>query len=115
MVVALQDIGLAGKVKFVGFDASAVLIAGIRAHQLDGVGVQNPMRMGYLGVKTMADHLRGKPVARLIDTGVALVTAANLDSTSSQEHANPLIACYLTEHGASAVFRTSLSGSARPW
>src|SRR5437867_1940679 len=97
MLLALQDIGLAGKVKFVGFDASAVLIAAIRAHQLDGLVVQNPMRMGYLGVKTMADHLRGKPVARLIDTGVALVTAANLDSTATQELVNPPIARYLNE------------------
>src|SRR3989442_9250327 len=80
MLLALQDIGLAGKVRFVGFDAAATLIDAVRARQLDGVVVQNPMRMGYLGVKTMAEQLRGKPVERLIDTGVMLVTAANLDS-----------------------------------
>src|SRR5213076_2328967 len=60
MLLALQDIGLAGKVRFVGFDASTILVDAVRAHQLDGLVVQNPMRMGYLGVKTMADHLRGK-------------------------------------------------------
>ena len=97
MLLALQDIGLAGKVRFVGFDASSILIAAIRAHQLDGLVVQNPMRMGYLGVKTMADQLRGKPVERLIDTGVALVTAANLDSAATQELVNPPIARYLIE------------------
>src|SRR5204862_7603830 len=97
MLLALQDIGLAGKVRFVGFDASSILIAAIRAHQLDGLVVQNPMRMGYLGVKTMADQLRGKPVERLIDTGVALVTAANLDSAAPQELVNPPIARYLSE------------------
>jgi ribose transport system substrate-binding protein len=37
MLLALQDIGLAGKVRFVGFDASAILIEAIRARQLDGV------------------------------------------------------------------------------
>src|SRR6266566_2874726 len=97
MLLALQDIGLAGKVRFVGFDASSILIAAIRAQQLDGLVVQNPMRMGYLGVKTMADQLRGKPVERLIDTGVALVTAANLDSAATQERVNPPIARYLIE------------------
>jgi len=97
MLLALQDIGLAGKVRFVGFDASPILVAAIRARQLDGVVVQNPMRMGYLGVKTMVEHLRGKPVDPLIDTGVMLVTAANLDSADTQALVNPPIARYLTE------------------
>src|SRR5881394_2965919 len=97
MLLALQDIGLAGKVRFVGFDASSILIAAIRAHQLDGLVVQNPMRMGYLGVKTMADHLHGRPVERRIDTGVMLVTGANLDSAATQEVIHPPIARYLTE------------------
>src|SRR5205814_9935622 len=97
MLLALQDIGLAGKVRFVRLDGSSILIAAIRAHQLDGLVVQNPMRMGYLGVKTMADQLHGKPVERLIDTGVALVTAANLDSAATQKLVNPPIARYLIE------------------
>jgi len=97
MLLALQDIGLAGKVRFVGFDASAILLDAIKAQQLDGIVVQNPMRMGYLGVKTMADYLRGKPVERRIDTGVMLVTDANLDSAATQEVIHPPIARYLTE------------------
>jgi len=97
MLLALQDIGKAGKVRFVGFDASAILIDAIRNRQLDGVVVQNPMRMGYLGVTAMVDHLRGKPVERRIDTGVMLVTPANLDSASTQELIHPPIARYLAE------------------
>lgn len=97
MLLALQDIGLAGKVRFVGFDASDILLDGIKAHQLDGIVVQNPMRMGYLGVKTMADQLRGKPVERRIDTGVMLVTAANVDSAATQDVIHPPIARYLTQ------------------
>jgi ribose transport system substrate-binding protein len=97
MLLALQDIGLAGKVRFVGFDATGILLDAIRAGQLDGIVVQNPMRMGYLGVKTMADYLRGKPVERRIDTGVILVTPANIDSTGTQEVIHPPIARYLGE------------------
>ena len=97
MLLALQDIGLAGKVRFIGFDAAATLIDAVRTRQLDGVVVQNPMRMGYLGVKTMADHLLGKPVEPLVDTGVMLVTAANLDSTATQAFVNPPVARYLNE------------------
>jgi ribose transport system substrate-binding protein len=97
MLLALQDIGLAGKVRLVGFDATGILLDAIRAGQLDGIVVQNPMRMGYLGVKTMADYLRGKPVERRIDTGVMLVTGANLDSAATQEVIHPPIARYLGE------------------
>lgn len=97
MLLALQDIGKAGKVRFIGFDASPILIDAIRARQLDGVVVQNPMRMGYLGVMTMTDHLRGKPVERRIDTGVMLATLANLDSAATRDALNPPIAEYLRD------------------
>lgn len=97
MLLALQDIGRAGKVRFIGFDTSAILLDAIHAGQLDGVVVQNPMRMGYLGVKTMADHLRGRPVERRVDTGVALVTTANVDSATVQELVHPPIGRYLAE------------------
>src|SRR5689334_13414399 len=95
MLLALQDINLAGKVKFLGFDASSILLDAIRSKQLDGIVVQNPMRMGYLGVKTMVDYLQGKPVERRVDTGVRLVTLANLDSAEIKELVNPPIAKYL--------------------
>lgn len=95
MLLALQDIGKAGKIRFVGFDASQTLIDAMRAGQLDGIAVQNPMRMGYLGVKTMVDHLQGKPVARRVDTGVTLVTPANLDSAGVKDLVNPPLDKYL--------------------
>jgi ribose transport system substrate-binding protein len=37
--------------------------------------------MGYLGVKSLVDHLRGQPVEAYVDTGVTVKTAAN---TSAQ-------------------------------
>ena len=85
MLLALQDIGKAGKIQLVGFDASQILVDALRNGQLEGIVVQNPMRMGYLGVKTMVDHLRGKPVDPRIDTGVMVVTPANLDSPEAKE------------------------------
>jgi ribose transport system substrate-binding protein len=36
--------------------------------------------MGYLSVKTMVDHLRGRTVPKVVDTGVYMVTLDNLDS-----------------------------------
>jgi ribose transport system substrate-binding protein len=95
MLLALQDMGKAGKVKFVGFDASQILVDAMRAHQLDGIAVQNPMRMGYLGVKTMVAYLHKQPLERKIDTGVTLVTPENLDLPETKDIVNPPIAKYL--------------------
>ena len=95
MLLALQDMGAAGRIKLVGFDASQILIDALRNGQLEGIVVQNPMRMGYLGVMTMVDHLRGKPVDPRIDTGVMVVTPANLDSPEAKQLVNPPIARYL--------------------
>jgi ribose transport system substrate-binding protein len=94
-LLALQDISAAGRIKLVGFDASQILIDALRNGQLEGIVVQNPMRMGYLGVKTMVDHLRGKPVDPRNDTGVMVVTPANLDSPEAKDLVNPPIARYL--------------------
>lgn len=95
MLLALQDIGKAGTVKFVGFDASAILLDAMKAHQLDGIVVQNPMRMGYLGVMTMVDHLRGQSVPPRIDTGVTLVTPENMAEPAMQQLVHPPIDKYL--------------------
>ncbi|MEP7001603.1 MAG: substrate-binding domain-containing protein, partial [bacterium] len=96
MLLALQDMGKAGKVRFVGFDASQILVDAMRAHQLDGIAVQNPMRMGYLGVKTMVAHLRKQPVEKKIDTGVTMVTPDNLDLPATKDIVAPPIDKYLT-------------------
>jgi ribose transport system substrate-binding protein len=95
MLLALQDIGKAGNVKFVGFDASEALVTALGNRHLDGIIVQNPMRMGYLGVRTMASHLNGSPVEKRIDTGVALVTPDNMDTAESQELLHPPVQRYL--------------------
>jgi ribose transport system substrate-binding protein len=74
MLRALQDSGWAGGVTFVGFDSSALLVKALEGGELDGLILQDPMNMGYLGVKTVVAHLRGAVVERRIDTGSAVAT-----------------------------------------
>ncbi len=74
----LQDNGWAGKVKFVGFDASPNLVKGLRDGGIDGLVVQDPVHMGYVAVKTMVAHLKGQPVEKWIDTGVHVATKDNM-------------------------------------
>lgn len=95
MLLALQDIGKAGKVMFVGFDASQPFIDAMNNGQLHGFVVQNPFNMGYLGVRTMVDQLMGKPVEKRIDTGVTIVTKDNLNSPEIQTLLHPPLDQYL--------------------
>ena len=89
MLLALQDIGKAGKLTFVGFDYSSTFIAPLERGEIKGFVVQNPVNMGYLGVKTLVDHLRGQPVPATLDTGVLLVTLDNLKDPAVQAIINP--------------------------
>ncbi len=89
MLRALQNAGLAGRVRFVGFDSSDKVLQGLRDGQLDALVLQNPVAMGYEGVKTIVRHLKGEQVPKNIDTGVALVTKDNLDTPELQERLHP--------------------------
>ena len=57
--------------------------------------IQNPFRMGYLGVQAIVNHLQGKAPQKRIDTGATVVTASNLKDAAVQELLNPLIDKYL--------------------
>ena len=98
MLLALQDLGRAGQMKFVGFDASEALVSALRAGHIQGLVVQNPMRMGYLGVKTMVSHLAGDRVEKRIDTGVMMVTPQNVDAPETRDLIDPPVERYLQEN-----------------
>jgi ribose transport system substrate-binding protein len=95
MLQALRRSRLAGKVMFVGFDSSDPLLEALEQSQISGLVVQNPLKMGYLAVKTMVDHLRGLEIERRIDTGVNFVTKENLLQPDIQELVKPDIEKWL--------------------
>ncbi len=84
MLKALRETGLAGKVAFVGFDASEEHIAALRKGDLQGVVVQQPFMMGYTGVRTAVSALQGKLVDKEVATEAQLVTKENLDTPEIQ-------------------------------
>ncbi len=85
----LQDNRWVGKVHFVGFDASPNLIKGLQDGVLDGIVLQDPVRMGYLAVKTLVAHIRGEKVEKRIDTGVHVATKENMDQPGMRELVHP--------------------------
>ena len=52
----------------------------VRDGELTAVVAQNPLRMGYLGVKAAVDSIKGNKVEPSIDTGEILITKENVDS-----------------------------------
>ena len=76
---ALQSQGRAESIKMVGFDAEETLIDKLKSGVIDSLVVQDPFKMGYIGVKTLVDKLNGKEVPKSIDTGVELITLERLE------------------------------------
>ena len=89
MLRALQTAGRAKKVKLFGFDATALLLEAMKAGEIEGLVVQDPFRIGYLGVKTAVATVRGQPVEKRIDTGARFITAANLSDPEVKELVSP--------------------------
>jgi ribose transport system substrate-binding protein len=95
MLLALRETGIGGKVKFVGFDANDQLLGGLREKLIDGLVIQDPVKMGYTGVMTAVAVLRHLPVEKSIDTGVGLVTRENMDEPAISALIHPPLAEYL--------------------
>jgi len=89
MLTALRDTGFTGKIAFVGFDASAECVAALRKGEVTALTVQQPFKMGYVGVKTAVDAIAHKSVDHEIDTDVKIVTRDNLDTPEIQKLLNP--------------------------
>jgi len=95
MLRVLEDNGWAGQVRFVGFDASDILVRGMSDGHLDGLVLQDPVNMGYLGVKTIVTHIRGQPVEKRIDTGVRLVARDQMNDPAAKELLHPDLSQWL--------------------
>lgn len=74
---ALVQTGLSGKVKFVAFDPSDRLIAGMAEGSVSGILLQDPFEMGRQSVLTIVKHIRGEAVEKTINTGEYVATHEN--------------------------------------
>lgn len=96
VTMALQELNKAkGQVKVVGFDVTDKALGFLKDGDVQALVVQDPVRMGDLGVKTVIDHLQGNQVSNRVDTGVSLVTPDNLDQPEIQRLVNPPLDKYL--------------------
>lgn len=81
---------LAGKVRLVAFDASDTEIKALQDGIIQALIVQNPFRMGELGVRFAVMKLHGKSIPKRVDTGVTVVTMKNFRKPKIQRLLFPL-------------------------
>ncbi len=89
MLQALENEQLAGKVKFIAFDSDPRMMGGLKAGSVHGIVLQDPVRMGYLAVKTMVEHLEGKTIEPRVQTGEALATPQNINEPAISKRLAP--------------------------
>ena len=81
----LRDKHLQGRIKHIGFDFNEDLRDAIANREMDASIVQNPYKMGYLGVKIAYQLTQGKAVPKKIFTETVLITADNFETAEVQE------------------------------
>jgi len=95
MTTALRDFSLTPQVFLVGTGASKENLEAVRNGTMNGMIFSDPFRMGYVGVTTLVDHLQGRNIPTVVDTGVMMVTQANIDSDEIVSALNPPISDYV--------------------
>ena len=91
VALAVEQAKKVGKVKVIGFDSSEQEIDYLQKGVITGFVVQNPFQIGYLGVKTLYEHLAGvKKAPARIDTGVVWVEMKNFNQPDIQKILYPL-------------------------
>jgi ribose transport system substrate-binding protein len=87
MLDALRNLGLVRKVKLMGFDSSEPLLQAVENGEVDGLILQDPYRMGYLGTWAAVQYLRGFEIDSPLDysTGEFVITKDNVHDTATRE------------------------------
>lgn len=92
---AIQNNGIDGKVILVGFDSLDKLIEAMEEGVVNGLVIQNPFKMGYLGVRYAYTILKGGTVEKRIDTGVIIATPDNMHDPDVWQLLSPDLSAYL--------------------
>lgn len=77
---ALRQQGKAGKILLAGFDDLPDTLSAIRRDVVNFCIAQRTYKMGWLSVEKLLEATQGKPLPKEIDTGVLIITKANVDS-----------------------------------
>ncbi len=81
MLLVLKHNNLAGSKKLVGFDMSQRLMEGLRKGEIQALVAQYPKKMGREAVKALVATMKEETVPGVIDSGAAVITKDNVDTS----------------------------------
>lgn len=88
---ALQDLGVYDRIALVGFDNSREEIEFLEKGIVRALVVQKPFNMGYVGIRTVLEVLRGADVDPVIYTDSVLVRKEDIFTEENQKLLFPLV------------------------
>ncbi len=83
-IQAARSRGMSGKIKLVTFDFSPTHLEALKDGTVDVMLVQDPFRIGYEAVKSLAEKLSGRVPARRLDLPVRSIVKADLTKPAVQ-------------------------------
>ncbi len=88
---AVKELKMSNKIKVVGFDNSIEEIKLLEEGVFQGIVIQKPFNMGYLGIKQANHIVEGKAIKKNTDSGCKLITEENLYEEENQKLLYPFI------------------------
>ena len=76
---ALKARGLNGKIRFVAFDSSQGLVDSLKDGTIDALVAQDPFRIGFEAVGTLAEKLNGGQPKKLVELPAPVISKADLE------------------------------------
>lgn len=80
----VKKMGMEDQVKVVGFDNSVEQIQLLEAGVFQGIVIQKPFNIGYLGVEQAVKAIEGYPMEYNLDSGCKLITKENMYEEENQ-------------------------------
>ncbi len=81
---AIKDKQMDKQIKVVGIDSSLEEIQLLEEGIFEGIVIQNPFKMGYMGAEAAAKLLNGETVLKSMDSGCELITKDNVYTEENQ-------------------------------
>jgi ribose transport system substrate-binding protein len=86
---SLRNAGVDKQIKFIAFDPSDALIEALKGGSCAGIVLQDPVKMGYAGVKTLVASLSGQAAEAFQSTGEYFASPENLSDQRIQQLLKP--------------------------
>lgn len=82
---AVNELGLKGKIRMVGFDSSIKEVEYLEDETFSAIVVQKPLNMGYLCVEKAVRLLNREKISEVVDSGSVLITKETMYTEENQK------------------------------